>query len=264
MEYPVSLRKMRAENGSPIKYYMGSGKNDICINDFIGREVSLSFSGSIHCVVCGKRINKTFAQGSCYDCFRNAPENAECIIRPELCRAHLGEGRDPEWEKKHHDRPHYVYLALSSAVKVGVTREDQIPTRWIDQGASQGLILAECPNRFEAGSLEVYLKDFFTDRTNWQRMLKNQVLDTSLEKVKRELIPSLSDHFQNMVTEDYTPLVLEYPVGNYPEKVKSLKLDKAPLISGVLEGIKGQYWLFRNGNVWNVRAHSGYDVILSV
>ena len=132
-----------------------------------------------------------------------------------------------------------MYLALSSAVKVGVTRDDQIPTRWIDQGASQGLILARCPNRYTAGLLEVYLKDYFTDKTNWQRMLKNEVAESSLAEVKKDLVPELPDEFRKLVTDDYDPLVLEYPVNAYPLKVKSLKLEKMPLITGVLAGIKG-------------------------
>jgi hypothetical protein len=263
MEYQISLEKMRSIYGTPIEYFLPSDKGEIRINDLIGQEISLIFSGSIHCVVCGKSIKKTFAQGSCYDCFRNAPENAECIIRPELCQAHEGGGRDPEWERIHHDKPHYVYLALSSAVKVGVTREDQIPTRWIDQCASEGLILANCPNRYEAGVLEVYLKDYFTDKTNWQRMLKNEVAPASLAEVKEELVKQLPDNFKNLLTPDYTPMVLDYPVNSYPLKVKSMKLEKMPVLSGVLEGIKGQYWLFRGGSVWNVRSHSGFDIVLS-
>lgn len=264
MEYRISLRKMRTQFDHPIRYYMVTEEGEICVNDLIGREVSLIFTGSIHCVVCGKSIKKTFAQGSCYDCFRNAPENAECIIRPELCRAHEGLGRDPEWERKYHDRPHYVYLALSSAVKVGVTREDQIPTRWIDQGATEGLILAECPNRYQAGRLEVYLKDYYTDRTNWQRMLKNEVATASLSELKQDLIPRLPEDFKSMISSHDTPMVMDFPVQSYPLKVKSMKLEKMPLISGTLEGIKGQYWIFSGGFVWNVRSHSGFDITLRV
>ena len=264
MDYEVSLRKMPVENGSPISYFMDTPGGRLLVNDWIGSEVTLFFSGSIHCVICGRKVKKTFAQGSCYDCFRNAPENAECIIRPELCRAHEGKGRDPEWERLHHNRPHYVYLALSSAVKVGVTRDDQIPVRWIDQGASQGLILAECPNRYTAGLMEVYLKERFTDKTNWRRVLKNEVASQSLGKVKEELIPSLPDEFRNLITPDTDPLVLDFPVRSYPEKVKSLNLLKTPMMTGVLEGIKGQYWIFQDGTVWNIRSHSGFDVTIRI
>ena len=264
MEYKVNIRKMSASPGDPIEYRMDSDKGSILLNDWIGREISLFFDGTIHCVICGKKITKTFAQGSCYDCFRNAPENAECIIRPELCRAHLGEGRDPAWEEKHHNRPHYVYLALSSAVKVGVTREDQIPTRWIDQGASEGLILARCPNRYEAGKLEVYLKDFFTDRTNWRRMLKNEVSSQSLSEVKKELIPRITEEFRTFISEDTEPVVMDFPVQEYPEKVKSLNLLKSPVFQGDLKGLKGQYLLFNEGIVWNVRSHSGFEVLIRV
>jgi len=254
---------MRTEYTDPIRYYMKSDQGELCVNELIGRDVTLRFDGSIHCILCGRKIRKTFAQGSCYDCFRNAPENAECIIRPELCLAHEGKGRDPEWERAHHDRPHFVYLALSSAVKVGVTREDQIPVRWIDQGASEGLVLARCPNRYTAGLMEVFLKTGMTDRTNWQRMLKNQRSPDSLAAVKEKLRKDLPAEFRSLVTGDSDPTVLSYPVLEFPEKVKSLKLDRVPEYTGRLNGIKGQYWLFAGGTVWNVRAHGGYDVLLT-
>jgi len=258
----VDLKKMDSLYGSPIQYHLEGRDEKLDMNSLIGREIRIIFEGVIHCTVCGKKITKTFGQGSCYDCFMNAPENAECIIRPELCRAHEGKGRDPQWEETHHNRPHYVYLALSSAVKVGVTREDQIPTRWIDQGASQGLILAECPNRYSAGILEVYLKDFFTDRTNWQRMLKNQISAESLAEVKIRLSSELPEEYARWLSSHSEPVVLEYPVMEYPEKVKSINLLKEPVSGGVLQGIKGQYLLFQGGKVINLRSHSGYQIHL--
>ena len=256
----IYIHKMQCEFASPLQYTLKGESEDLLMNSLLGKNISIFFEGHINCVVCGKKINKTFAQGSCYDCFRNAPENAECIIRPELCQAHLGKGRDPSWEEVNHNVPHYVYLALSSAVKVGVTRINQIPTRWIDQGASEGLILAECPNRFHAGELEVYLKDTFTDRTNWQRMLKNQLSSKSLVEAKEKLADVLESPFSSWITEHRVPQLLEYPVLEYPEKVKSIKLDKEPVIEGILTGIKGQYLMFQGGRVLNVRAHSGYRI----
>ncbi len=47
--------------------------------------------------------------------------------------------------------PHYVYLSKTSGLKVGVTRATQIPTRWIDQGAVEAVIIAETPYRGAAG-----------------------------------------------------------------------------------------------------------------
>jgi len=256
----IDLKKMDSRYGAPVQYHLEGRDEILNMNSLIGSEIRIHFEGVIHCTVCGKKISKTFGQGSCYDCFMNAPENAECIIRPELCRAHEGVGRDPAWEDIHHNRPHYVYLALSSSVKVGVTREDQIPTRWIDQGASEGLILAECPNRYTAGTLEVYLKDFFTDRTNWQRMLKNQISAESLSAVKNRLARNLPAEYSRWLSSHNEPVVLEYPVMEYPEKVKSVNLLKEPVIHGVLMGIKGQYLLIQGGRVLNIRSHSGYQI----
>ena len=88
-------------------------------------------------------------------------------MHPELSTAHLDkEDRDLEYEKKVQLKPHVVYLANSSNVKVGVTRKSQIPTRWIDQGAHEAIEIVEVPNRYLAGITEVALKDYVADKTN--------------------------------------------------------------------------------------------------
>jgi len=186
----------------------------------------------------------------------------EWIIRPELSTAHLGiEDRDLEYEKEVQLKPHIVYLALSSNVKVGVTRKTQVPTRWIDQGASAAIRLAETPNRYESGRVEVALMEFFTDKTHWQKMLRNDI-DESIDLVDEKW--SLEEHLPTdiiaMFSENNEITQLNYPVLEYPEKVKSLSFDKSPIVSGKLVGIKGQYLLFAGGEVINIRRHTGYYV----
>ena len=256
------IRKMRTELSDTVSYKLPLDENLVDMNELIGKRVQLFRTGVITCSKCAKRTKSSF-QGFCYSCFATAPEASECIIKPELCRGHLGEGRDVEWEKKHHVQPHYVYLALSSAVKVGVTRSDQIPTRWIDQGASAGIIVAETPNRYLAGVIEVALKEHFTDKTNWRKMLKNEVLtDVDLEDIKWELEEILpSDLAQYMLEEDEI-IEINYPVTKYPEKLKSISFDKEPLLEGVLLGIKGQYLYFDNDRVINMRKHTSYQITI--
>lgn len=255
-----NLTKMRVSLHDQVLYRLMLS-DEVIMNDFIGQEIHLEWYGIINCQKCGKKTNKSFGQGFCYPCFTTAPESAECIIRPELCRAHLGEGRDPEWEEKHHNKPHIVYLAASSAVKVGITRLDQVPTRWIDQGASSAIILAEVPNRYEAGRIEVALKDFFTDKTHWQKMLKNDIDESiDLEDEKWGLEDQLPADIMNFFSENDDIINLNYPVLSYPEKVKSMSFDKTPTIKGKLAGIKGQYLIFDDGSVLNIRKHTGYYV----
>ncbi len=255
-----NLHKMRTKLGTPIEYRLNLS-SEILLNDFIGNNIQLEWNGIINCQKCSKVTKKSFGEGFCYPCFANAPEAAECILRPELCRAHLGEGRDPEWEEKHHNQPHIVYLAASSAVKVGITREQQVPTRWIDQGATAAIKLAEVPNRYEAGRIEVALKDFFTDKTNWQRMLKNEIDETiDLEDEKWALEEHLPSDIMEYFSEDDHITELSYPIIEFPKKVKSLTFKKTPIISGTLMGIKGQYLIFEEGQVVNIRRHTGYYV----
>lgn len=255
------VKKMRVELGEPIQYFMRLGDQEVAMNELIGKSISLKFAGVITCIACGKQTKKSFGQGFCYPCFMEAPEASECIIKPELCEAHLGKGRDPEWEKANHLQDHYVYLAASSAIKVGVTRENQIPTRWIDQGASSAIKLAKTPNRYLAGLIEVALKGQMTDKTNWRKMLKNEVLENpGLVEFKQDVLASLDEELRQYAVAEDEVIALDYPVNEYPEKVKSVGFDKLPEITGKLHGIKGQYLLLDDNRVLNIRKHTGYHL----
>jgi hypothetical protein len=50
----------------------------------------------------------------------------------------------------------------------------------------------------------------------------------------------------------------------YPVKLKSLNLDKTPNFKGLLKGIKGQYLIFEDDTVFNVRGSEGYVVNLNI
>jgi len=245
-------------------YYQLNLSESIAMNDLIGSEIRMEWTGGIFCSNCGKQTKTSFGQGFCYPCFQSAPQAAPCIIRPELCRAHLGEGRDIDWEEKHHNQPHIVYLAASDTVKVGVTRFDQQLTRWIDQGASQAIIVAVTPNRFTAGLIEVTLKEYMTDKTNWQRMLKNE-LDDSIDLLdeKGKIEDLLPFDLRDFVADDDTVLKINYPVLRFPTKVKSVGFDKFPIIEGELVGIKGQYLIFSDDRVINMRKHTSYEISFS-
>jgi hypothetical protein len=262
MRYNGNLLKMRTRIGQPIAYGLQMEEGEVNMTDLLGQRISIHFDGRIFCVACGKRTNKAFGQGFCYPCFANAPENSDCILRPELCEGHLGKGRDPQWELDHHVQPHIVYLALSSGIKVGITRKTQLPTRWIDQGASQAIVLAEVPYRRLAGEMEVALKAHYSDKTNWQQMLKNIVSQDDIVQHKREATAHLAPELAAYVADTDEVLTLSYPALDWPTKVNSLKLEKQPLIEGVLTGIKAQYIILDNTNVINIRSHAGFHVHL--
>ena len=265
MRYNGTLLKMETKLANPIEYELPIGDELVYMNHLIGKYIAFKWLKEIYCVVCGRKINKSFAQGFCYPCFLNAPETSECIFRPELCRAQDGVARDMEWAENHCLQDHIVYLAISSGVKVGVTRSGQIPTRWIDQGAWQAIKLGKTPNRYTAGLIEVALKEHISDRTNWQRMLKNQLIEgVDLTVTKKEMVAHLPSDLQNYISEDDDITEINYPVNEYPEKVKSLSFDKLEEITGRLWGIKGQYLIFDDGTVLNMRKHTGYMVGLEV
>jgi len=258
-----NLRKMQTELKDVAHYTLMLDGEPVDMNAMIGQTIRLSFDGLINCIACDRPTKKSFGQGFCYPCFRSAPEASECIIRPELCRAHEGEARDMAWAERHCLVEQIVYLARSSAVKVGITRSSQMPTRWIDQGATDAIVFARVPNRYTAGIVEVALKEHLTDRTNWQRMLKNEVAEADLVATKASIAGTLDSDLQRFVDEDDSVCAIEYPVDRYPEKVKSVGFDKQPEIEGRLAGIKGQYLIFDDNRVLNIRKHNGYRVTLT-
>jgi hypothetical protein len=252
----------RIKNGGSddtVEYTLPVGRASVSLNPLIGSRLEFCYLNEMYCIHCGARIRKSYAQGYCYPCFSSLPETDTCILRPELCRAHEGISRDMEWAKQHCLTDHYVYLALTSGLKVGVTRKGQIPTRWIDQGAVKALVLARTPNRYLAGSIEVALKQFFADKTNWRTMLTNQVDRTiDLPAAKGHAGRLLPEKLKVYVTHDAEVILINYPVKDYPHKVKSINFDRCQSFGGTLTGIKGQYLIFADGCVLNIRRHNGY------
>ena len=254
-----NVRKMKSDFKAPIEYSMILSEHILPLNDHIGSNIKLEWSGIIHCVKCGNKTNKSFFQGFCYPCFISAPESSECILKPELCQAHEGISRDMEWSEKYCLSNHYVYLSLTSGIKVGVTRYTQIPTRWIDQGAIKALKIAKTPNRYLAGAIEVKLKEFVSDRTSWQRMLKNDVnQDIDLYGYRESLKENLPSDLKTYVLNEEREKIIAYPMNKYPEKIKSINFEKVKEFEGKLTGIKGQYIYIDNQFVVNMRKYSGF------
>ena len=259
MQLEGNILKMRTELNNPVNYFLPVGDGEIVMNDLTGKEISMQFTGQINCISCGKVTKTSFNQGFCYNCLQTAPEASESIVRPELSKSHFGIARDMEWAEKHDLTDHFVYLAVSNEVKVGVTRNHQIPTRWIDQGASFAIKVAKTPNRHIAGIIEVFLKKHFTDKTNWRAMLTNEVAEnTNLQEEKQNALRLLPLELQKYAESDNEVTYIEYPVNTFPKKVKSIGFDKQPTIEGILTGIKGQYLIFENNTVLNIRKHNGY------
>lgn len=264
MIYEGVLTKMQTEIGETIQYYLVFENSFLHMNQLLDTEIEINFVG-YQCLNCNKK-KKIFRQGFCYDCFYSSPAVGDWIMKPELSTAHLDiADRDLDYEQKVQLQPHITYLALSSEIKVGVTRKTQVPTRWIDQGATQAIAIVEVPNRYLAGITEVALKDYYADKTNWRKMLQNTTdsFDLIKEKAKVEsLIPvEVKDYFYAQKNDLYK---LHYPVLHYPTKVTSLNLDKTPSFRGKLIGIKGQYLMFENGTVFNIRGSEGYVVNINV
>lgn len=263
MFYQGVLTKMQTEFAEPIQYYLILENDFLNMNQLLGKTITMDFVKH-QCLKCG--LDKPiYRQGFCKEDFFDIPQAGDWIMRPELSTAHLGqEDRDLAYEKKVQLQPHIVYLANSSNVKVGVTRKGQVPTRWIDQGAHEAIEIVEVPNRYLAGITEVALKDYVADKTNWRKMLKNDVEDESLiewrDRLKQYIPAEALEYFiaSNKETN------IQFPVITYPVKPKSLNIEKEKHYTGTLVGIKGQYLIFEDERVFNVRSNEGLVVRFSI
>ncbi len=255
-----NIKKMVAEATDEVNYYLPIGDHKIYLNEYIDKNISLKFNNIINCISCGAVTKNSFGQGFCYNCFVSSPEASECILRPDQCKAHLGVSRDMEWSLNHCLTDHFVYLASSSNTKVGITRHTQIPTRWIDQGASEAIILAKTPNRHIAGTIEKYLMQYYSDKTSWQAMLKGETKSVDLIAEKTNAASKLPKELLQYISENNDITKINYPIKKYPSKIKSISLDKESRIEGILTGIKGQYLYLNNEKVINIRKHTGYFI----
>ena len=251
-----------------VQYKLVIDTTHIDLNPLIGKQITLNYTGKIFCIHCHKSIKKTYNQGYCYPCFSKLAECDLCMLKPHTCHFEQGTCRDPSWANAFCFQPHIVYLANSSAVKVGITRSTQLPTRWIDQGATQGLPVFKTPSRYLAGVLEITFGNYISDKTHWQKMLKGKPAELDLTSIRDELLAQcneqLTEIYQNALPSieiliDAKPVNIEFPLYNYPDKIKSLCLLKTPHISGILIGIKGQYLILDSG-VINIRKYTGYEI----
>lgn len=264
MQKEIYLKKMPAQlKDNQVNYYLDLEDDLLKLNDCIGQQISLKSLDEFKCS-CGQISKTAFRSGFCKRCFFESPLAGESIFRPELSTAHLDqEDRDLEWEKKNQLQPHIVYLAFTDKVKVGVTRKNQVPTRWIDQGAVRAVALIEVANRYLAGVVEVKLKDHFSDKTAYQSMLKYQ-------EAEPEDLLAHADKALEMITQlgiEYTALPylrevfnLTFPMKQIPQKIKSVKMVEDNKIDGILTAIKGQYLVVDNQYVVNIRSNAGQKV----
>lgn len=268
-----NLIKMAIEPGEQAAYTLRLSDHRVVLNDYLGKTVKLTFNNVINCTHCGRVTKKSYSQGYCYPCSQKLAACDICIVRPEKCHYEQGTCREPEWAQQHCFQPHYVYLANSSGIKVGITRHTQVPTRWLDQGAEQALPIYRVANRYISGLVETNIKAYVTDRTDWRKMLKGSAEPVSLEAFRDDLYEKDAAMELELI-EQFGPDAIErlgsetsqdfcYPVQQYPTKVSSLGFDKMAEISGMLKGIKGQYLILDKG-VLNLRKHTGYHIKFEV
>ena len=270
------LSRLQIHTSETLNYAFSlQGQHPISLNPLLGKSLSLNFSGKIQCIYCQRSIKKSFNKGYCFVCFKQLARCDQCIIKPELCHFHLNTCREPDWGKRVCMKNHIVYLSYTSGIKVGITRKANIPNRWYDQGATLALPIFEVNSRLLSGLLEVSLKAYFNDKTNWRKMLTHDHYDTDLYEVASSLFSQLSmtellsQHPQfktampKALYNHNTPLKIHYPQIEKLDKISSFNAEKTPRVSGTLIGMKGQYLIFDTG-VINISKYQGYHVSFEV
>jgi len=261
-----TLSKLKSSLVKPIEYQLPVGDKLIDLNPLIGKKLTLTHTGNIYCSNCEKKTKKSYSQGHCFVCMRKLASCDMCMMKPETCHHDQGTCREPQWGIDNCMIPHTVYLANTSGLKVGITR--QVPTRWVDQGATQALPIFTVQTRQQSGLVEIALAEFISDKTNWRNMLKGNNENIDLKEKAAELIPQIQTKLDELaqlygataITKlDESIVELEFPVSEFPTKISSFNFDKNPEVSGILKGIKGQYLIFDNG-VINIRKFNSYEV----
>ena len=268
-----TLNKMRAElcdasTDHRVQYFLPVGEKEIHLNPFLGQTFTFSHTGNIYCTHCAKKTKKSYSQGHCFVCMKKLASCDMCIMKPETCHFAQGTCREPQWAEQFCMTDHFIYLSNSSGIKVGITRHSQIPTRWIDQGARQALAILRVKNRLLSGLVEVELAKLVADKTNWRALLKGEADSVDLVAQAKVLLPQIEAHLAALSAEygeeaisrvDLPLQEITFPVLQYPTKISSFNLDKNPTVTGVLQGIKGQYLIFDTG-VINIRKYSSYEI----
>lgn len=269
------LRKMQAilPADGRAQYQLSLAEQTVAMHDLIGKPLQFDYAGAIFCQNCQRKTNKSYSGGFCFPCSQRLAQCDLCFMKPETCHFEQGTCREPDWGLAVCMQDHIVYLANSSGVKVGITRIGQVPTRWLDQGATQALPIFRVKSRYQSGLVEVMFKQHVADRTDWRKMLKGDAEPVDLAAQRDRLMTECADDIVALQKQfddgAIQPLpaeqsvTIEYPVAQYPEKIKALNFDKTPQVEGVLQGIKGQYLLLDCG-VLNIRKFAGYQVSLSL
>jgi hypothetical protein len=260
------LRALSHKGSGPVAYRLMTDQGEIAVNDFLGNRMSISTTGKKACTHCGRSVKKLYQGGYCFPCVTTLAECDLCIVKPHECHFDKGTCRDEAFAALHCMIPHYVYLAYSSSVKVGLTRKGRQMTRWVDQGAVAAILLAEVPTRKAAGELEMEVAQFLPDKTNWRKMLQTFDVESGvdLHEVKQTVIERLGASRKSFILQDETTIhSFTYPrLDAFDLKLTSWSLDKLDKLEGTLTGVKGQYLLFDEG-VLNIRKHAGYEVQVS-
>ncbi|AZL67770.1 MULTISPECIES: DUF2797 domain-containing protein [Pseudomonas] len=265
-----SLSKMAVRLEAPVvQYSFRLDDTQVPVNPLIGQSIRLEYLGAIHCTHCGKRTKTSFSQGYCYPCMTKLAQCDVCIMAPERCHYDAGTCREPSWGEQFCMTDHVVYLANSSGIKVGITRATQLPTRWLDQGASQALPIMRVATRQQSGLVEDILRSQVPDRTNWRALLKGDAEVLDLVAIREQIFDACADGIRGLQERfglqaiqplpDAEVVQMRYPVEAYPKKIVSFNLDKDPVVEGTLLGIKGQYLIFDTG-VINIRKYTAYQL----
>ena len=263
-----ALHGLRITLAEPVDYALQLGESVVPLNPLLGSFVRIRFDSRIDCRYCGQTTRKSYGAGYCYPCFKALARCDLCVVSPVRCHYAAGTCREPAWGEAFCMQPHVVYVANSAGAKVGITKPENLPGRWLDQGATQACVVMRTQSRHQAGCVEAVLSRHTSDRTDWRALIARDAppldlrqLITQLRTAARAELAALASRFPGALDWVDAPMVqrFSYPVTSYTSPLRALSLVRRTELGGRLLGVKGQYLMFDSG-VFNVRKHSSYHV----
>jgi len=133
--------------GKP-RLYLADTDGPIDLAGLVGDEIRVDIQPGFRCQHCGDQADNS----PCQEC-QSKPPFQQCVFTPGTSCTYQ-DCPFPSFKRRSCAHNFVVYLVAKDSVKAGITQADRAVSRWAEQGATHGMIIARTPNRRVAGIVE--------------------------------------------------------------------------------------------------------------
>ena len=133
--------------GKP-RLYLADVDGPIDLAGLVGKDIRVDIQSGFRCQHCGDRADTS----PCQEC-QSKPPFQQCVFTPGTSCTYQ-DCPFPAFKRRSCAHNFIVYLVAKDGVKAGITQADRAVSRWAEQGATHGMIVARTPNRRVAGTVE--------------------------------------------------------------------------------------------------------------